>query len=89
VVVFGGQANHYKAYNSTQNATWEFSGGTWTNVTHSPSPPARFGAAFAYDPPNGSLILFGGLSATVVDATVLSDTWAYGQGHWTLVLSGG
>jgi hypothetical protein len=88
VVVFGGQANHYKAYNSTQNATWEFSGGTWTNVTHSPSPPARFGAAFSYDPPYGSLILFGGLSATVVDATVLSDTWTYGQGHWTLVLSG-
>ncbi len=88
VVVFGGQANHYKSYNSTQSATWAFEGGVWTNLTgSSPAPPARFGAGCAYDPSSGSLILFGGLNATVVGATVLSDTWAYVPGHWTEILA--
>lgn len=66
--------------------TWEFSHGSWTNITLSVSPPARFGASLAYDANDGYLVLFGGISQPVPKAPVLDDTWTYADGNWTPVV---
>lgn len=63
-------------------------GNTWTPVHSDVVPPARDGAAFAYCPSLGQLLLFGGSSVTQVPngvnfGGVLSDTWAWDGLHWT------
>jgi hypothetical protein len=64
--------------------TWEWNGvaGTWTLRTPSGSvPPARTGAAIAYDSVRGRVVLFGGRAGAP-----LGDTWEWdgGAGTWTL-----
>ncbi len=58
--------------------TWQFeaqnNSNTWTELTLSTAPTARYGAAMNFDPSNGQMILFGG-SGSGGD---LNDTWAYG-----------
>lgn len=93
VVLFGGQ--HFwasptegdKTSNATINDTWSYSNGTWENISGSlsVSPHPRFGAAMAFDPSDDALVLFGGLSGTMVDAPVLADTWWFSgsPGVWT------
>lgn len=55
--------------------------GPWTNITAglTTSPSAREGAAMAYDPSIGEVVLFGGL----VGSRTADDTWVFAQGHWT------
>jgi len=85
-VLFGGQENQNKTNNPTLNDTWTYAGGTWTNITAdlSLSPHGRFGGVMAYDPYNNTLVLFGGLSATLVGSPVLDDTWWFSgvPGTW-------
>lgn len=59
--------------------TWSFSAGRWTQLHPTTSPPAREGAAMAYDPFDGYVVLFGGGNAT----TSFSDTWTFTNGNWT------
>lgn len=83
VVLFGGQhewaspTSGDKTANATLNDTWTFHGGTWSNITDElvVSPPARFGGAIAFDPSDHVVLLFGGLSGTMVHAPLLNDTW--------------
>lgn len=62
--------------------TWTYSRGAWTNVTSfSPShPPARSGAALAWDPSGQLLVLFGGVGFT---GSLYNDTWTFHAGVWT------
>ena len=91
VVLFGGQ--HFwanptsgdKTPNATLNVTWSYTAGVWTNITAAHSPHPRFGAAMAFDPSDNALVLFGGLSGTMVNAPLLDDTWWFTgtPGNWT------
>src|SRR5438445_689575 len=60
--------------------TWEFSGGVWTQLSPSSSPPPRQYASMAYDAADGYVLLFGG-----VHPTVLCDacTWDFSAGTQT------
>src|SRR5579862_4726189 len=67
-----------------RNATWAFTGHHWHNLHLSVAPTPRRGAAMTYDPIDGYVVLFGG---TAVNSNVgLSDTWAFTNGSWTLLL---
>jgi hypothetical protein len=86
-VSFGGQYNAQKNYLSAQNATYTFSDGVWTNITHPHvSPPATFSAIFAYDPVGNYALLFGGLNSTMRGGTTeWSQTWLFSNGVWSNV----
>jgi PKD repeat protein len=78
VILFGGYLGPAVA---TSADTWEYSNGSWTNLSSSLSvaPPARWEAGFAYDPSSASLILFGGRNLT----QFFNDTWSFNVSGWT------
>ncbi len=84
ILLFGG----YSSRGGFLNDTWEFSGGTWTNVTASAgtAPSPRAAADLAYDG-NGSFdLLFGGYGPTgSATAGNLTDTWEFEDGTWSAV----
>jgi N-acetylneuraminic acid mutarotase len=73
ITLFGGSGN-----SGLVNQTWAFSANddanTWTELTLSNPPSARYGAAMEFDPSSGQIILFGGSG----NEGNLDDTWAYG-----------
>lgn len=77
-LLFGGCNRHLCPLGDT----WKYQDGVWTNLTSSLSaaPPARMGAALAFDPQDGYVLLFGGVGANNV---TLNDTWQYVGGSWT------
>ena len=83
VLLFGGEV----VVNDTTSLgplddTWSYLNGTWTNLTGLVvgSPPALAGASMVYDPPGGSVILFGGEYNSVAFANA---TWSYHADVWT------
>jgi len=72
--MFGGThkigPSHYLA------GTWVWDGSTWTQQSPATSPPARFGAAMAYDAATGNVVMFGGFETTAVQPR--GDTWIWG-----------
>src|SRR5439155_27836 len=62
--------------------TWEFTAGTWTQLSSSTSPSPRFLASTAYDVADGYVLLFGG-SNNIGGTSVLGDTWEFHAGIWT------
>lgn len=80
-VMFGGFANCTESgCSSVLRDTWTFADGNWTEVpSNGPPPPGRAGAAMAYDPSLGGVVLFGGVEA---NGTLLADTWAFVNGSW-------
>jgi PKD repeat protein len=87
VLLFGGQGTNHGPLDDT----WLYRGGVWTNLTYvSPAPPARWGAALAFDPDpeaNGS-VLYGGCGGGL--SCGFNDTWVWqGGAGWTdLTLAG-
>jgi hypothetical protein len=82
-VLFGGctSGDFWYSACSPTNATWTYQNGTWTQLTPSVSPPARFYSSMVW---NGSaVILFGGNTTT----SFLNDTWSFLHGAWTQVNS--
>jgi adhesin/invasin len=81
LVLFGGQ-DQATAYGGTW--VWNGTSDTWQQVeaaaTNGTTPPARYGAAMAYDPALGELVLFGGTSGTPGGA--MNDTWAWNGTAW-------
>jgi PKD repeat protein len=65
------------------NDTWIFNANGWTNVTSAAAPENRGGMAMAYDPFDGSILMFGGFGV----AGPLGDTWAWSgtANTWALV----
>ncbi|MFZ0891167.1 MAG: kelch repeat-containing protein [Thermoplasmata archaeon] len=87
VILFGGFG-----YNSSSKSdeylsdTWSFSNGTWSKLTLANAPSARSGAAIAFDPEIGDLVLFGG----IIDGKTLGqDTWTFSGTEWTQVTQPG
>jgi hypothetical protein len=60
--------------------TWAWDGTNWTQLSPATSPPAREGAAFAYDAATQSAVLFGGASLSA--PSVLGDTWLWNGATW-------
>ncbi|MEZ4366665.1 MAG: kelch repeat-containing protein [Kofleriaceae bacterium] len=59
-------------------STCELEFDAWTPWTAPATPPARSGAAMAWDAVRRELVLFGGASTSVA----LDDTWAWRDGGW-------
>ena len=66
----------------SDNQSWSYSGGTWTNLTPylTSAPPPRTDAAVTYDTASRSVLLFGGAS---VPGVWWGDTWSFAQGTWS------
>jgi hypothetical protein len=77
VLLFGGYGPAYPG--AVMSTTWKFTGGVWTKLSPSTSPPARQLAAMAYDAKDAYVVLYGGLGASAL----LSDTWKFVGGAWT------
>lgn len=75
VVLFGGATSAGHA----DNDTWEFVGGTWTNVTRAVAPPRGFWGSMSYDTQTDTVILFGGGDFGVYS----NETWSFHAGVWT------
>lgn len=75
VLLFGGKGKPGAGASAYYGYTWEFSAGSWTNVTSSvgTSPTARGYSQCAYDAADGYVLLFGGINATALQ----SDTWEF------------
>ncbi len=61
--------------------TWTFVSGAWSRLQASLLPPARYYSSLAYDPSDGYVVLFGGISPSGVQD--LSDTWVFDHGGWS------
>ena len=74
LVVFGG-AESAGGLCFAGSDTWTYLAGAWTNRTTeiASAPPARYGAAAAYDAVEGIVVVFGGESGGLA----LNDTWIY------------
>jgi len=83
VLLFGGTTNPCCS-NAGLADTWEFSGGSWTQLSPSPSPADRDGFEFmAYDTSLGSVVLFGGWIPAGACGSDAGDTWEFSAGTWT------
>jgi len=69
--------------------TWIYHTGTWKRIYPScPTggcPPARYGAAMAFDPADNFTLLYGGVGAS---NTSLGDAWAYEDDAWSNITEG-
>lgn len=83
VILFGG----YAPYGPSRalGDTWEFHGGTWTNITTSVHPSPRWGGAMVYDAADGYLLLFGGRNPS----SAFSDTWKFDASGWQQISTSG
>lgn len=83
VVLFGGAADLQGAGPLLAD-TWEWDGASWTSQ-NAVGPVARVGAAAAYDPDLGGVVLFGGVGAYSVfpQTSLYGDTWVWDGASWT------
>lgn len=95
-VLFGGYSNYGRPDGSGYllNDTWEYSRGTWTNVSGSVgvTPRARWDASMDTDASDGGVLLFGGRTDTKAPlsvGTATSDTWLFREGAWHKLLAAG
>jgi hypothetical protein len=71
LVLFGGIDSY--------DTTWLWDGHRWVLAQPIVSPPGRFGAAAAYDPRSGVVLLYGG---RLGPGGVVDDTWAWDRSVW-------
>ena len=83
-VIFGGciSGDAWTGACGISGETWAYVNGQWENLTGPGSPSARQGAYLVYDPPDGGLLLFGGITGTTA-STCVTDTWLYGSSGWS------
>lgn len=79
LVLFGGQLD--APGQPLTNDTWDFVQGKWTELHPTVSPPPLAWAACAYDPPEESIVMFGGTS---LENATTGATWTFASGEWTL-----
>lgn len=90
-VLFGGTGSEAGACGSPGDPecadTWEWDGTVWREIATTPSPPARYDHALAYDAARGVVVLFGGRGieagacGTPGDVRC-SDTWEWDGATW-------
>jgi cysteine-rich repeat protein len=89
IVLFGGFYQGSAAGDPDRylDDTWEWDGATWTQVTTAAAstPPGRVGAAMAFDPKLGKILMVGGsVNDTNGNPINFDDMWTY-DGTWTPV----
>lgn len=80
MVMFGGAGNASWPFSRLLDETWHWYGTTWQRANPATSPPARAGAAMAYDASRSRTVLFGGSNSAW-----LADTWEYDGSTWQSV----
>ncbi|MBK8978613.1 MAG: hypothetical protein IPM29_22175 [Planctomycetes bacterium] len=60
--------------------TWHWDGSIWSRATAARSPASRSGAGLAADPTAGTVVLFGGLDASLA---AFDDTWIWDGATWS------
>lgn len=65
--------------------TWTFNGKDWVESTGAASPPARYGAAVAYNPSDNKVHMFGGVNEQV---EIIGEHWTFDGAKWTKVEGG-
>jgi PKD repeat protein len=86
LVLFGGEfteLNHGVSHSGYLNDTWEFAGGSWTNITLTAgvAPSPRAYSSLSFDSADGYLLLIGGNCV----AGSCPDLWTFVHGTWTSV----
>lgn len=76
-MMFGGQGYQVP----TSDETWEFDGQGWQQLAPAQAPPARWGAAMAFDPVRQRIVLFGGRA----NSTPMDDTWEFDGVDWVQI----
>lgn len=68
-------------YPNADGDSWIFENGRWSELTESPSPPARFDGTMAFTdgpgPGFASVVLFGGRTSSNGNQSDLDDTWTF------------
>jgi hypothetical protein len=77
-VLFGGCVDVGAGCATKLNDTWTWDGITWKQESPSASPAGRSGAAIAFDPISGNIMLFGGETA----AGMAADQWLWDGAGW-------
>jgi hypothetical protein len=85
VVLFGGTNRTEVVTGAVDADTWEFTGGTWSQLHSRSAPDARWDTLLIYNPLTGNLLLFGG---AVVQGTAADDEWQLHSAFvgWTQLL---
>lgn len=78
VLMFGGLSEPQRAAPILSDF-WEFTAGTWVNLTVIPSPPPTSGMSFTYDGKDGYVLLFGGQNQS---GGYVNTTWRFIGGVW-------
>lgn len=65
---------------ATPAQTWLFQQGKWLNLTLSVEPATVYQPAMTYDPTNGTMLFFGGITPTGNES---NETWEF-SGNWKL-----
>lgn len=78
LVVFGGSGAW--APGGTDE-TWIWDGQGWQRRNPPAAPPARSGAAMAFDPRHGHIVLFGGWNSA--QSRLFGDTWIWDGSKWS------
>jgi hypothetical protein len=61
--------------------TWVYDGSSWKQVNSTTGPAGHFRSGFAYDPRNGTIVLFGGSCSG--GFCYFDDTWLWNGTAWT------
>ncbi len=78
IVMFGGTRYEPADGEIRLGDTWEWDGTDWTERAPAVAPPARGGAAMAYDAQRGEVVLLGGDTTSAY----LNDEWAWNGEQW-------
>ena len=85
ILLFGGTDDAGAVLGDTWQ--WDTVAKTWSQLSLSPSPPARVGSRMVYDVANDRFVMQGGLSSA---SGLLSDTWRWDpvSGTWSNLMPG-
>ena len=81
LVLFGGFG---KFSGTSSSETWTWSGENRTLKSPKTTPPARGGAAMAFDGSTSQLLMFGGVDTGDGGTQSLGDTWEWLESDWYL-----
>lgn len=70
-----------EGFSGPLSGEWKFAGGTWSTLSFSHQPVARYGAAMTDDPLDGVLLMLGG--ATNVTPDLLGDAYTFSGTAWS------
>lgn len=82
-VLFGGRRPSMSVNDTFFNDTWEWDGGTWTNVTPASNPAGRSDHALAFDPTTKRVVLYGGFFTANGNPTQFKDVHEWNGSTWS------